>query len=131
MSGAQERENRVVLPKPDLHHIVVVGGGAGGLELVTTLGDKLGKRKKAAITLVDRARTHIWKPLLHEIAAGSMDIDRHEVEYMAQGHWHGFKFRYGEMIGLDRKNKLVHLAQTLDEEGRRSRLTAGFPTIRS
>ena len=107
-----------IMPKPDLHHIIVVGGGAGGLELATQLGNKLGKKKKAAITLVDRARTHIWKPLLHEIAAGSMDVDRHEVEYIAQGHWHGFKFRYGEMIGLDRAKKLVHLARTVDEDGR-------------
>jgi NADH:ubiquinone reductase (H+-translocating) len=67
---------------------------------------------------VDRSRTHIWKPLLHEIAAGSMDTGRHELEYMAQGHWHGFQFRYGEMIGLDRAGKRVHLAATLDEEGR-------------
>ncbi len=108
----------MILPKPDLHHIVVVGGGAGGLELATRLGDKLGKRGKAEITLVDRARTHIWKPLLHEIAAGSMEVDRHEVEYMAQAHWHDFRFRYGEMIGLDRAKKLVNLARTVDEDGR-------------
>jgi NADH dehydrogenase len=113
----------LVLPKPNLHHIIIVGGGAGGLELATSLGNKLGRdgwfrKRSAAITLVDRARTHIWKPLLHEIAAGSMDVDRHEVEYMAQGHWHGFKYRYGEMIGLDRAKKLVHLARTVDEDGR-------------
>ena len=57
-----------------LHRIVVVGGGAGGLELATRLGNKLGKRRKAHITLIDRRRTHLWKPLLHEIAAGSMDV---------------------------------------------------------
>ncbi len=108
----------MVVPKPDLHHIVVVGGGAGGLELATALGNKLGRKGKAAVTLVDRARTHIWKPLLHEIAAGSMDIDDHELEYMAQGHWHGFKFRYGEMIGLNRSQNQVILAATYDEEGR-------------
>jgi NADH dehydrogenase len=118
-----DSSGRLILPKPDLHHIIVVGGGAGGLELATRLGDKLGRdtwfrKRRAAITLVDRSRTHIWKPLLHEIAAGSMDVDRHEVEYMAQGHWHGFKYRYGEMIGLDRANKLVHLARTVDEDGR-------------
>jgi NADH dehydrogenase len=118
-----DSSSRLILPKPDLPHIIVVGGGAGGLELATRLGDKLGKdtwfrKRQAAITLVDRSRTHIWKPLLHEIAAGSMDVDRHEVEYMAQGHWHGFKYRYGEMIGLDRANKLVHLARTVDEDGR-------------
>ena len=102
----------------DLHHIVVVGGGAGGLELATQLGHKLGRKGRAHISLVDRARTHIWKPLLHEIAAGSMDTGRHELEYQAQGYWHGFKFRYGEMIGLDRVNKRVHLAATVDEDGR-------------
>ncbi len=119
----QSSAGPLILPKPDLHHIIVVGGGAGGLELATSLGRKLGsdgwfRKRQAAITLVDRSRTHIWKPLLHEIAAGSMDVDRHEVEYMAQGHWHGFKFRYGEMIGLDRAKKLVHLARTVDEDGR-------------
>lgn len=102
----------------DLHHIIVVGGGAGGLELATQLGHKLGRKGKARITLVDMARTHIWKPLLHEIAAGSMDVDRHELEYQAQGWWHGFKYRYGEMIGIDRKGKRVHLAATFDEDGR-------------
>ncbi len=108
----------MTVAKPDKHHIVVVGGGAGGLELATQLGHKIGRKGKATITLVDRSRTHIWKPLLHEIAAGSMDTGRHELEYMAQGHWHNFKFRYGEMVGLDRGNKRVHLAATLDEEGR-------------
>ena len=102
----------------DLHHIIIVGGGAGGLELATRLGDKLGKKGKASISLVERARTHIWKPLLHEIAAGSMDVGRHELAYQAQGYWHGFQFRYGEMTGIDRKQRRVFLAATYDEEGR-------------
>ena len=46
------------------HRIVIVGGGAGGLELATRLGNQLGKRNKAEIILVDAALTHIWKPLL-------------------------------------------------------------------
>lgn len=108
----------LLVPKPEKPHIVVVGGGAGGLELATTLGNKLGRKNKAAVSLVDKSRTHVWKPLLHEIAAGSMDVDQHELEYMAQGHWHGFKFRYGEMIGLNRAHKQVILAATYDEEGR-------------
>ena len=110
-----------------LHKIVIIGGGAGGLELATQLGKKLGKKGKAEVTLVDRARTHIWKPLLHEIAAGSMDTGRHELPYQAQGHWHGFRYRYGEMIGLDRANKRVHLAATYDEEGREITPDRWFP----
>jgi len=101
-----------------LPHIIIVGGGAGGLELATRLGDKLGKKGKAKISLVEKFRTHIWKPLLHEIAAGSMDVGRYELPYQAQGYWHGFQFRYGEMTGIDRKKQLVYLAATYDEEGR-------------
>jgi NADH dehydrogenase len=103
----------------DLHRIVIVGGGAGGLELATKLGHKLGKRGQAAVTLVERNRTHLWKPLLHEVAAGSMDEDIHEVDYLAQAHWHGFTYRIGEMDGLDRQRRLIHVAPFIDEEGNR------------
>ncbi len=101
-----------------LHRIVVVGGGAGGLELATKLGNRLGKRRRAHVSLVERSRTHVWKPLLHEIAAGSMDPDREELDYLAQAHWHGFRYRFGEMIGLDRARRHIHVAATFDEEGR-------------
>jgi NADH:ubiquinone reductase (H+-translocating) len=101
-----------------LCQIVVVGGGAAGLELATRLGDTLGRKRQAAVVLVERARTHLWKPLLHEVAAGSMDVDEHELDYLAQAHWHHFQYRYGEMIGLDRARKEVLLAPTYDEEGR-------------
>jgi NADH dehydrogenase len=97
---------------------VIVGGGAAGLELVTRLGDTLGKRQTAEITLVEKTRTHLWKPLLHAVADGSMDPGEHELNYLAQAHWHHFRYRLGEMIGLDRANKQVHLAAMQDEEGR-------------
>ena len=99
-------------------HIIVVGGGAGGLELATKLGNRYGRWKSADVTLIDRARTHVWKPLLHEIAAGSMDIGRHQLDYLAQAHWDGFTYRFGEMTGIDRANRQVHLAATVDDEGR-------------
>jgi NADH dehydrogenase len=101
-----------------LHRIVVVGGGAGGLELVTRLGRRLGRRGRVSITLVECARTHVWKPLLHAVAAGAIDPAAYEVNYLAQAHWHGFRYRLGEMIGLDRDRKQVHLAATFDDEGR-------------
>ena len=96
---------------------MVVGGGAGGLELATRLGDSLGKAKKAEVTLIDSTRTHMWKPLLHEIAAGSMNPDKHQLEYLAQAHWHHFNFRLGRMDGLDRNTKEVTIAPHLDEDG--------------
>jgi NADH:ubiquinone reductase (H+-translocating) len=101
-----------------LHRIVVVGGGAAGLELVTQLGDRLGRRSRALVSLVECARAHLWKPLLHAVAAGSIDPGEYEVNYLAQAHWHGFRYRYGEMIGLDRARKEVHLAAAFEDEGR-------------
>jgi NADH dehydrogenase len=99
-------------------HIVVVGGGAAGLELVTRLGDTLGRKGRARITLVDGSRTHIWKPLLHSVAAGSLRRSQHELNYVAQAHWHHFRFRLGQMTGLDRAAKTITLAATEDDEGR-------------
>ncbi|WP_174997254.1 NAD(P)/FAD-dependent oxidoreductase [Pandoraea iniqua] len=93
-----------------MHRIVVVGGGAGGLELVTRLGDKYGRGKDVQITLVDRSMSHIWKPLLHEVAAGVMDTATHQLSYVAQANWHHFEFAAGEMIGLDRAAKTIRLA---------------------
>lgn len=100
------------------HRIVIVGGGAGGLELATRLGDGLGRKGRATVTLVDRARTHLWKPLLHEFAAGSMDLDHHALSYLAQARWHHFRFQRGSMDGLDRGRKMVKVAPTCDEDGR-------------
>jgi NADH dehydrogenase len=99
------------------HRIVIVGGGAGGLELATRLGEMLGRRKRAEVTLIDKSRAHLWKPLLHEVAAGSMDQGHHEVDYLAQAHWHHFRYRIGEMIGLDRARREVHVAAFYDEDG--------------
>lgn len=100
------------------HHIVVAGGGAGGLELVTKLGDTLGKRGQARITLVERSRTHLWKPLLHSVAAGSLRRSQHELNYLAQAHWHHFNYRFGEVVGVDRGASQLHLATMRDEDGR-------------
>lgn len=100
-----------------MHEIVIVGGGAGGLELATRLGDKLGRKQRARITLIDSSPSHIWKPLLYEVAAGSLDSYAERLEYLAQGHWHGFTFRLGRMDGLDRARRQVSVAPTLDDEG--------------
>ena len=101
-----------------MQRIVIVGGGAGGLALATQLGKSLGKKKLADITLVDSARTHVWKPLLHQLAAGSFDTHAEEIEYLAQARWNHFKFRLGNLMGVDRTQKTVQLAASHDESGR-------------
>lgn len=96
-----------------LPRIVIIGGGAGGIELASRLGASLGRRKRARITLIDCSLTHLWKPLLHEVAAGTLDSYEDALDYLAQARWRGFEFRLGRFDGLDREHKLVHLAPTL------------------
>lgn len=97
--------------------IVVVGGGAGGLELATRLGRKLGRRKQAEIVLVDRNPTHIWKPLLHEVATGVLDSGLDEVSYQGHSKAHGYRFQRGTLSALDRDARTLTLAPILDDDG--------------
>lgn len=98
-------------------HIVIVGGGAGGLELATNLGDKLGPNKHAKITLVDSSLTHIWKPLLHEVAAGTLSTHEDEVNYFVHGSKHYFEFQLGKMVDLNRNEKNIILDDLYNSEG--------------
>ncbi|MBS3805226.1 MAG: FAD-dependent oxidoreductase, partial [Oleiphilaceae bacterium] len=100
------------------NRIVVVGGGAGGMELVTRLGKKFGKKGKAHITLVDAVLTHVWKPLLHEVAAGSLDANSNEINFRAHARKHHYEFQLGKMQGLNRERKEIILAPILDDDGR-------------
>ncbi len=100
----------------NLPKIVIVGGGAGGLELATRLGNKLGKNK-ASVILIDRNTSHLWKPLLHEIAVGTMDEGVDAVSYRGHANAHNFKFRVGTLCDIDRENKEVVLEAIVDEDG--------------
>lgn len=100
-----------------MQRIVVVGGGAGGLELATKLGRKLGRKGKAKVTLVDRSTTHLWKPLLHEIAVGTMDDVVDAVSYRAHAFSHHFHFQVGTLTDIDRTARQIVLAPMKDEEG--------------
>ena len=100
-----------------MQRIVIIGGGAGGLELATRLGRKLGRPGKAQIELIDTNPTHLWKPLLHEVATGALDSGIDELNYLVHGRRHGFRFQLGRMRGLDRTGKEVILAAIKDEQG--------------
>ena len=100
-----------------MHRVLIVGGGAGGLELATRLGDSLGKRKKASISLLDKTRTHVWKPHLHEVASGTLDADVDSVEYLGHARAHHYRFRLGAMCGLNRDRRHVYVEATSDDDG--------------
>ncbi|SBT12143.1 NAD(P)/FAD-dependent oxidoreductase [Vibrio celticus] len=97
--------------------IIVVGGGAGGLELATKLGRTFGRKKRAQITLVDRKASHLWKPLLHEVATGSLDEGVDALSYRAHAKNHYFDFQMGSLNDIDRERKVIALSELTDEHG--------------
>jgi len=98
------------------HKILIVGGGAAGLELATSLGQQLGKSGAADITLLDAASTHIWKPLLHEVASGTL-AEAEEIEYLSQAHRNHFRFLFGRMEGLNRAAKEIVISPITNKQG--------------
>jgi NADH:ubiquinone reductase (H+-translocating) len=102
--------NRLSMAK--LHKIVIIGGGAGGLELATQLGDSLGRSQKAEIVLIDQKLTHVWKPLLHEIAAGILNPHEEEINYFTHALKHHYQFILGQFIELDRVAKQIKIIST-------------------
>ncbi|MCW4463261.1 NAD(P)/FAD-dependent oxidoreductase [Sphingomonas sp. BT-65] len=96
--------------------IVIVGGGAGGLELARRIGARYGRRDHDII-LVEKNRTHVWKPLLHEVAAGSLDANLDEVGYRSHCHRWGYRFFFGTLERIDPGAREIVIAPLLDEDG--------------
>ncbi|ENZ83711.1 MULTISPECIES: FAD-dependent oxidoreductase [Caulobacter] len=105
------------------YDIVIVGGGAGGLELASRLGRRLGGRRiashggKRRVLLIDRSSFHIWKPTLHEVAAGTLDVHQEGVSYSILGRSNGFNFLLGELATFDPGAKRLTLKAITDQGG--------------
>lgn len=97
--------------------ILILGGGVAGLTLATRLGAQLGAPGHAHITLVDRSPTHLWKPMLHTIAAGTWDVSQQQLSYIAHAASHHFSYQIGALAGLDRDARKVHLAALCGPRG--------------
>jgi NADH dehydrogenase len=101
-------------PSHPPHRVVIVGGGAGGLELAAQLGRVHGP---ACVTLVDVRAFHIWKPSLHETAAGTLDIHQEGMSYLMMAHRRRFSFVLGRMTSVDRGQRIINIDQVTDDDG--------------
>lgn len=101
-----------------LPKIMIIGGGAAGLQLATRLGKQLGRKQLAEINLIDSNRIHLWKPLLHEVASGSLDTGREALSYRAHSAENGYYFHLGSFCGLDQQTKTLTLDPLLDHHGK-------------
>lgn len=101
---------------------VIVGGGAGGLELAARLGRKLGAEQgPRRVLLVDLNISHLWKPSLHEVAAGTLDAAQEAISYPLLARRNHFSFVLGRFVGLDTESRCIRLSSSLDGEDRSER----------
>lgn len=98
--------------------IMVVGGGAGGLEIVKRLSQTLGKKRLAEIILVDKKQTHVWKPLLHEVAAGVIDKNSDGINYRIHAVANKYQFQLGSLSHIDKRNRQITLDPLSDDQGK-------------
>jgi NADH:ubiquinone reductase (H+-translocating) len=115
--GTDASPRRPTRPTTDgKEHVIIVGGGAGGAELAAALGRRSG-RSAMNVTLVDCAPSHLWKPRLHEVAAGLLGAGEDEISYLALGRANRFQFHIGALTGLDPVAKTVSISAVKDTEG--------------
>jgi NADH dehydrogenase len=101
----------------DVHRLVIVGGGIAGLEIASHLARSKTGGRRLAVTLVDRETAHVWKPMLHTIAAGTRDVYQQQTAFVAQARERGFVFQPGEVSGIDRASRHVRLAPWITSDG--------------
>lgn len=88
------------------HHVVVVGGGFGGLETARRL-----ERDDVKVTLIDRQNYHLFQPLLYQVATAGLspgDIASPIRNLVASRP--NVEVRMGDVVGVDLANKRVKLA---------------------
>ncbi len=103
-----------------MRSIVILGAGFAGIAAARTLGRRLGKRKDVRITVIDRQPSHLFTPLLYELATAFVEHqDIGTAKLIRSGittdvpsmlaRW-GVDFLQAEVVGGDLANRHVHLS---------------------
>ncbi len=87
------------------HHVVVVGGGFGGLQAVSKL-----RRMPVEVTLVDRRNFHLFQPLTYQVATGA--LSESEITYPLRGIFkraRNVRVVLAEVVDFDLGARELHL----------------------
>ena len=88
------------------HHVVIIGGGFGGLYATKSL-----KRAPVQVTLIDRRNFHLFQPLLYQVATGGLSPANIAAPLRAiLKRQENVRVLLGEAIDIDVSNRRVVLS---------------------
>lgn len=84
-----------------LPHVVVVGGGFGGIELIKKL-----RKTPLRVTLLDKHNYHTFQPLLYQVASGGLGSDSIGYPFrLIFRNQKNFRFRLANVFSVDAENR--------------------------
>src|SRR5215216_6525114 len=93
------------VPSPQPPHVVIVGGGFGGLNAARAL-----RRAPVQITLIDRRNFHLFQPLLYQVATGGLSPANIAAPLRAiVARQTNCDVLLGDVKGFDVEKRIVHL----------------------
>ena len=106
MPDAPDMLDRTPAPVGDAPHVVIVGGGFGGLSAAKALG-----KSKVRVTLVDRRNYHLFVPLLYQVATAALSpADIAAPIRQVLSAYPNIDTVLGEVVGVDPAARQVKLA---------------------
>ena len=92
-------------PVSELPHVVIVGGGFGGLNTAKSL-----KRADVRITLIDRRNFHLFQPLLYQVATGGLSPANISAPLRSVlRRQRNLRVVLGTVLGFDPERRIVQL----------------------
>src|SRR5205807_5043698 len=88
-------------------HVIIVGGGFGGLSAARAL-----RRAAVRVTLIDKRNYHLFRPMLYQVATGLLSGD--EISSPLRSIFSGQKnvqILFDEVTGINSGQRIVHLGR--------------------
>jgi NADH dehydrogenase len=90
-----------------LPHVVIVGGGFGGLAAVRAL-----RKAPVRVTLIDKRNYHLFRPMLYQVATGLLSAD--EISGPLRSifsHQENVDVLLDEVTGINSGRRIIHLTR--------------------
>lgn len=100
-------ENREREPRAHLPHVVIVGGGFGGLYAARGLA-----RAPVTVTVVDKHNHHLFRPMLYQVATGLLSSDKVAAPIRSiLRRQKNVTVLMAEVVGVDPRARVVHTCE--------------------